>query len=106
MVRLTRLVITLFASSLRTRLSLQLEIAALRHQLAMYQKEHRRPRVTGADRPLWSIVARFWADSRGVLYFVQPRTVTLWQKRHFRDNWRCLSRTDLGGRPQIEPELR
>jgi hypothetical protein len=43
---------------------------------------------------------------RHALFFVQPRTVTLWQKQRFRDYWRRLSRADLGGRPQIAPELR
>jgi transposase InsO family protein len=40
------------------------------------------------------------------LFFVQARTVTLWQKQRFRDYWRRLSRADLGGRTQIAPELR
>jgi len=106
MLTLVQFLISLFASSARTRLSLQLEIAALRHQLSLYQHEQRRPRITGADRLLWSIVARLWSDWRRALYFVQPRTVTLWQKRRFRDYWRRLSRTDLGGRRQIAPELR
>jgi hypothetical protein len=35
MLRLTQYVVTLFSSGLRTRLSLQLEIAALRHQLSV-----------------------------------------------------------------------
>ncbi len=106
MLRLAHFVISPFASSVRTRLSLQLEIAALRHQLSVYQYEQRRPRITRADRLLWSIVARLWWDWRRALYFVQPRTVTLWRKQRFRDYWRCLSRIDLGGRLRIAPELR
>ncbi len=106
MLRLAQFVISLFASSARTRLSLQLEIAALRRKLSAYQYEQRRPRITRVDRLLWSIVARRWWDWRRALYFVQPRTVTLWQKQRFCDYWRCLSRTDLGGRPRIAPELR
>jgi len=104
--RLAQFMISLFASSVRTRLSLQLEIATLRHQLSVYQHEQRRPHITRADRLIWSIVVRLWSDWRGALYFVQPRTVTLWQEQRFRDYWRCLSRTGLGGRPQIAPELR
>jgi hypothetical protein len=35
MVRVVQFLVSLFASSLRTRLSLQLEVAALRHQLSV-----------------------------------------------------------------------
>jgi hypothetical protein len=52
MLRLVQFVISLFASSVRTQLSLQLEIAALRHQLSVYQHEQRRPHITWADRLL------------------------------------------------------
>ena len=93
-------------SSLRTRLSLQLEVAVLRHQLSLYQFERRRPRIAPADRLLWSIVAKLWSDWRRALFFVQPRTVTLWQKKRFRDYWRALSQGGRPGRPKIAPELR
>ncbi len=77
MVHLLRFLVSLFTSSLRSRLSLQLEVAALRHQLSVYQFEQRRPRIAPADRLLWSILARLWSDWRRALFFVQPRTVTL-----------------------------
>ena len=51
-------------------------------------------------------MARVWSDWRRALFFVQPRTVALWQKRRFRDYWRRLSQTGPPGRPQIAPELR
>jgi len=107
MLRLLQFIVSLFTSSLRTRLCLQLEIAALRHQLSVYQYQRRRPCIAAADRLLWSVLARLWSDwRRALFFFVQPRTVTLWQKQRFRDYWRRLSRTDLGDRPQIAPELR
>ena len=106
MVRLLHFLVSLFTSSLRTRLSLRLEVAALRHQLALDQLERRRLRIASADRLLWSLVARLWSNWRRALFFVQPRTVTLWQKKRFRDYWRGLSQTGPGGRPQIAAELR
>ncbi len=106
MVHLLRFLVSLFTSSLRSRLSLQLEVAALRHQLSVYQFEQRRPRIAPADRLLWSILARLWSDWRRALFFVQPRTVTLWQKKRFRDYWRRLSQNGAGGRPRIPAELR
>ncbi len=90
----------------RSRLSLQLEIAALRHQLSLYQQAPRRPIIASTDRMLWSILARLWRGWRGALFFVQPRTVILWQRKRFRDYWRGLSRGDCRGRPAISLELR
>jgi putative transposase len=103
MASLFRFVLSMLTSTLRTRLSLQLEIAALRHQLSLYQSKGRRPRIAPADRLLWSVAAKVWSGWRKALFFVQPRTVTIWQKRRFREYWRALSQP---GRPQISRELR
>ena len=103
MARLFRFALSLLTATLRTRLSLQLEIAALRHQLCLYQSKGRRPRIAPAARMLQSIVARLWSGWRKALFFVQPRTVTIWQKRRFREYWRALGQP---GRPQISRELR
>ena len=105
-VRLIHFLLALLTSSLRTRLLLQLEIAALRHQLSLYQVKGQRPRIAPVDRLLWSVVARLWSGWRRALFFVQPRTVTTWQKRRFREYWRALSQSTRPGRPQIAPELR
>ena len=64
-----------------------------------------RPRIGSSDRLLWCLLARLWSNWRAVLYFVQPRTVTTWQKRRFRECWRALSRSSGPGRPQIPREL-
>jgi len=90
----------------RSRLSLQLEIAALRHQLSVYQRAHRRPAIASSDRFLWSVLARVWRGWRDALFLVQPRTVIRWQRERFRDYWRQLSRGRCRGRPRISPELR
>jgi hypothetical protein len=52
MTRLFRFARSFLTSTLRTRVSLQLEIAALRHQLSLYQSKVRRPRITPAARML------------------------------------------------------
>ncbi len=90
----------------RSRLSLQFEIAALRHRLSLYQRAQRRPAIASSDRLLWSILARLWRGWRGALFFVQPRTVILWQRKRFRDHWRGPCRGDCRGRPAISLELR
>jgi hypothetical protein len=85
---------------------LQAENAALRNQLCLYRKSGQRPRIRPADRLLWCFIAKFWVGWRSTLYFVQPRTVTTWQKKRFRDYWRALSQSAKPGRPRISRELR
>ena len=51
-------------------------------------------------------MAKFWSGWRTALYLAQPRTVTTWQKKRFRDYWRALSQSAKPGRPRISPELR
>ncbi|MCH7839724.1 MAG: transposase [Planctomycetes bacterium] len=99
-------VITFLMGAFRSRLSLQLEIAALRYQLFVYQRSQRRPAITSSDRLLWSLLARLWRGWRDTLFIVQPRTVIQWQRKRFRDYWRQLSRGLCSGRPTISPELR
>src|SRR5438094_10596514 len=51
---------TLLASSFRTRAALQAEILALRHQLAVFQKNApRRLRLHHCDRLTWAVLYRF-----------------------------------------------
>ena len=96
-----------FATSFfRSRVSLQLEILVLRHQLMLDHRSIRRPYVRPGDRILWSWLARHWARWRGVLVFVQPATVLAWQRTHFHEHWTRLSRTKRPGRPTISQEFR
>jgi transposase InsO family protein len=89
----------------RTRAALHLEVLALRHQLAVYQRRHQRVRTKIADRFLWALLSRTWTNWRGVLVFVQPSTVIAWQRRRFRDHWTRLSRARRG-RPALAKEVR
>ena len=106
MTHLIQFLFSLIVSSARTRLSLQFEVAALRHQLSVYRVERRKPRISSSDRMLWSLVSKWWSGWRKALYFVQPRTVVAWQNRRFRDYWRALSQHGQPGRPKIALELR
>lgn len=97
--------VALVTTLLRPRLSLQLEIVALRHQLAVYKRSNRRPRIRPADRILWSWMSRHWSRWRQVLIFVRPTTVTAWQRKRFRDHWSKLSRRSKPGRPSVPQEV-
>ena len=97
--------VTSIRASLRGRVALHLEILALRHQLAVYQRRRSRVRTKVADRFLWAWLSRSWAGWREVLVFVQPGTVIAWQRRRFRDYWARLSRR-APGRPAVAKEVR
>jgi hypothetical protein len=90
----------------RSRLSLQAEIIALRHQLTVYRRSVRRPQICPADRLLWSWLSRHWVRWREALVFVQPGTVIAWQRRRFRDYWRRISQGGKPGRPAIDQQIR
>ena len=63
------------ATNFRSRLALQLEILALRQQLAIYQRTVKRTRVRPGDHLFWSWLSRHWARWREALVVVQPATV-------------------------------
>ena len=91
---------------LRSRLTLQVEILALRHQLAACQRTAMRPRLRPADRILWAWLSRVWSGWREALVFVQPETVIAWRRRKFRVYWTKLSRSRKPGRPTVAREVR
>src|SRR5262245_32573946 len=90
----------------RSPLSMQMELIALRHQVAVYKQSISRPKLRPTDRLLWVWLSQLWPGWQRALAFVQPRTVIAWQKRRFRDYWRQLSQNDTPGRPAIAQEVR
>ena len=98
--------LTFLTTLLRSRLALQLEIVALRHQVAVYQRSVSRPRLHATDRLFWVWLSRLWSGWQHALAFVQPRTVLAWQKQRFRDHWRRLSQRGTPGRPTVAREVR
>src|SRR5215471_12247576 len=57
-----------------------LENIALRHQLAVFTREKKRPRLRDRDRLFWIALKKLYKDWRAALVFVQPETVTGWQR--------------------------
>jgi putative transposase len=96
----------LIASTFRTRAALQAEILALRHQLAVLQKNApRRLRLHRCDRLLWVVLYRCWSGWRRCLEMVQPDTVLRWHRRAFAWHWTRKSRR-LPGRPEVAANIR
>ena len=103
---LLALLITL-RSILGSRLDLQLEILALRHQMGVLQRSaKKRPRLTATDRLLWVSLSRIWRRWRSTLVLVQPETVVAWHRKGFRlfRTWKV--RHGQPGRPAITREIR
>ncbi len=66
-------------SLFRSRLAMQVEILALRHQLGIYQRTCARPRLKPADRMLWAWLSGAWPGWREALVLVKPETVIAWE---------------------------
>ena len=86
---------------------MQIEILALRHQLAVLQRQTtKRPSLRSADRLLWVLLSRVWMEWRSALVIVKPATVIGWQRKGFRLYWRWKSRAGKSGRPCVSREIR
>lgn len=88
--------------------AIAIENAALRLQLAAFQRKRKRPVLTTFDRMFWSALRRFWSGWRGPLAYVQADTVVRWQQERFRRFWARLSRPRgrRRGRPATASEIR
>ena len=85
-----------------------LENAALRLQLAAFQRKPRRPVLTTFDRIFWVALRQWWSGWRGSLLYVQPDTVTRWHRERFRRFWARWSGSHhrRPGRPVTAAEIR
>src|SRR5919106_383310 len=99
-------VLSVFASSFKSKSRLEAENAALRHQLiVLRRKVLGRLRLTNNDR--WFLVQlyRWFTSILPVITIIRPETLVRWHRAGFRGYWRWKSRL-RGGRPQIESDLR
>jgi hypothetical protein len=100
MLRLLRLLSTLFIRFFYSRRDLLLENLALRQQ-------RQQPRFSAPDRLFWVILRRLWSGWEQVLILVQPETVVRWHRAGFKAYWAWLSRhRTCPGRKRISAELR
>ena len=106
MLELIKLCFGSLASMFRSRAALQAENLALRHQLGVYQRSVKRPKVKPADRILWSLLAKAWTGWKDALVFVKPDTVIRWQRKRFKEYWRKLSSSGAPGRPPVAEEVK
>jgi hypothetical protein len=99
-------VLAVLASPFKSKSRLEAENAALRHQLiVLRRKVHDRVRLTNNDRWFFIQLYRWFPSILSVLTMIRPETLVRWHRAGFRCYWRWKSRP-LGGRPQIEADLR
>ena len=90
----------------RSRAALQLELFALRHQLATMKRTSSRPSLRPLDRLVWVLLFRLLPAWREALVIVKPETVIAWHRKGFRLFWTWKSRRRIGGRPPVPREVR
>ena len=94
-------------SILRSRVDLQVENLALRHQIGVLQRSvKKRPKLTSMDRLFWVSLSRLWRGWRSTLVLVKPETVVAWHRRGFRWFWTWKVRQGQPGRPLVRREVR
>ena len=94
-------------SIFRSRLELQLENLALRHQIGVLQRSVRkRPTLSSGDRLFWVYLSRIWRDWRSTLVIVKSETVVAWHRQGFRWFWTWKVRHGQPGRPIVAREVR
>src|ERR1700686_2437057 len=106
MIGLLFFVLAVLASPFKSKVRLEAENAVLRHQLIVLRRRlHGRVRLTSHDRWFLIQLYRWFPSILQVLTIIRPETLMRWHRAGFRCYWRWKSRP-LGGRPQIDTELR
>src|SRR3981189_3775642 len=106
MIALLSFFLTLLVSPFKSRSRLEAENAARRHQLIVLRRRVRgRVQLTNGDRLFLVQLYRWFPSCLKAITIIGPETVVRWHGAGFRRYWRWKSRS-LGGRPQIDAELR
>jgi transposase InsO family protein len=102
MIGLLCFVLAVLASPFKSKIRLEAENAALRHQLVVLRRKLRgRVQLANSDRWFFVQLYRWFPSILKVLTIIRPETLVRWHRAGFRSYWRWKSRS-LGGRPQIE----
>src|SRR6266566_5811697 len=106
MIALLRFFLTLLVSPFKSKSRLDAENVALRRQLVILRRKVRsRVQLTNGDRLFLVQLYRWFPSVLGAITIIRPETLVRWHRAGFRRYWRWKSRS-LGGRPQIDADLR
>ena len=99
-------VVAVLASPFKSKIRVEAENAALRHQLGVLRRKLKgRARLTNNDRWFFVQLYRWFPSILPALMIIRPDTLVRWHRAGFRGYWRWKS-CRRGGRPPIEAELR
>jgi len=106
MIALLFFALAILASPFKSKRRLAAENAALRQQLTVLRRQVLgRVRLTNNDRLFFVQLYRWFPSVLRVMTVIHPETLVRWHRAGFRCYWRWKSRA-VGGRPQIEADLR
>src|SRR3979409_754998 len=106
MIGLLCFVVAVLASPFKSKIRLEAENAALRHQLAVLRRKLKGPaRLTNNDRWFFVRLYRWFPSILSALLIIRPETLVRWHRTGLRRYWRWKSRR-RGGRLPIQAELR
>src|SRR5271169_3129521 len=106
MITLFCFVFAILALPFKSGRRLEAKNAVLRHQLiVLRRKVQGRIRLTNNDRWFFIQLYRWFPSILQILTIIRPETLVRWHRAGFRCYWRWKSHS-LGGRPQIEVDLR
>src|SRR2546428_9403237 len=106
MLALISFLLNMVASLFKSKSRLEAENAALRHQLIVLQRKVRgRVPFTNGDRLFFVQLYRWFPSVLKAVTIIRPEALVRWHRAGFRGYWRWKSRP-LGGRPQIDADLR
>ena len=100
---LLRWLLALIAVRVRSSELKDLEIAVLRHELAILRRKTRRPAIRVVDRLFLSAASRLLPRGRWRSFIVTPATLLRWHRRLVAKRW-TFARP--GGRPPMRREIR
>jgi putative transposase len=94
----------LLAAGKRSRFNQEVELLALRHELAVLRRQAARPKLRPADRAFLSALARLLPAAHRHNMMVTPQTLFRWHRELVRRKWTCPARGP--GRPPVEQPIR
>ena len=83
----------------------KIELAVLRHQLAVLKRQVRRPTLSRCDRLFMAVMSRALPRDRWSSFLVTPSTLLRWHRELVQRKW-TFRRRSVSGRPPISPEVR
>ena len=106
MIQIIARLLSLIPMAFKQRSDLALENLALRQQLVIFKRSHRRTKLRRSDRIFWFLLSQLCPNWKDVLVVVKPETVIRWHRKRFASYWTRLSRCNRSGRLRKDREIR